>query len=160
MIEASEFRIESIAVPAAIAPVAASPFTLSLRVSNVSNSASIAHVSNVEYLRWIDRICELHGESFGLSRATLLAAGRMWFVSRHEIDYQRESFAGDHLACATWISAAGKTTIQRETAIWNHDSQLSICRATSRWVLIELATRKPLRICESELQLLQPLTRR
>ncbi len=160
MTNASEFRVETIAVPTGFAPAGAHPFTLSLSVTRVSHSASIAHVSNVEYVRWIDRISELHGEACGHSRAALLASGRMWFVSRHEVDYQRESFAGDQLACATWIASAGRTTVQRESVIWNRASQLSVCRASSRWVLIDLATRKPMRIAEAELSLLQPLTRR
>lgn len=160
MNNACDFRVETIALPTGFAPAGALPFTLALSVSNVSHSASIAHVSNVEYVRWIDRICELHGEACGDSRAALMASGRMWFVSRHEVDYQRESFAGDQLACATWITSAGRTTVQRETVIWNSASQLVVCRATSRWVLIDLATRKPIRITEAELAHLQPLTRR
>ncbi len=155
-----EFECESIDVPVGLVPENATPFTLALHVSSAAHSASIAHVSNVEYVRWIDRMCELHGESCGRSRAALVAEGRMWFVSRHEIDYQRESFAGDELACATWVSSAGKTTLHRESVIWRRSTGDSICRATSRWVLIDLASRKPLRIGDAELKLLQPLTRR
>lgn len=156
----SEFVIEQIEVPSALGVPTPAPFTLALQVSVRSLGSTIAHVSNVEYVRWIDRIAELHGTQIGSSRAQLLAQDRMWFVSRHEVDYLGESFARDQLACATWISRAGRTTIQRETLIWRRQCASPICRASSRWVYIDLTARKPTRIPQSELESLQPLVRR
>ncbi|MSR44758.1 MAG: acyl-CoA thioesterase [Phycisphaerales bacterium] len=151
------FAIETLQIPMALQVPVRGQFTLALSVGKSSLGATIAHVSNVEYVRWLDRIGELHGDVNGSSRAALLAQGRMWFVSRHIVDYLAESFEGDQLGCSTWISLAGRTTIQRETLIWNRHSGIATCRATSRWVYIDLTTRLPSRIPHSQLQWLQPL---
>ena len=122
----SEFIVEHLSIPESIECAIQNPFTLSLTVSQANLSSTIAHVSNVEYLRWIDCISDLHGDSCGQSRQQLLDQERMWFVSRHEIDYLAEAFAGDRLGCATWFSRFGRTTLQRETLIWNRNRDVAV----------------------------------
>ena len=156
----SEFMVEKLSVPVSIESAIQNPFTLSLAVSQANLGSTIAHVSNVEYLRWIDCISDLHGISCGQSRQQLLAQERMWFVSRHEIDYLAEAFAGDRLGCATWFSRFGRTTLQRETLIWNRDRDVAVCRASSRWVFMDLKSRKPIRIDDSQVQSFQLLALR
>ncbi len=156
----SEFMVEKLSVPVSIESAIQNPFTLSLAVSQANLGSTIAHVSNVEYLRWIDCISDLHGISCGQSRQQLLAQERMWFVSRHEIDYLAEAFAGDRLGCATWFSRFGRTTLQRETLIWNRDRDVAVCRASSRWVFMDLKSRKPTRIDDSQVQSFQLLALR
>ena len=156
----SEFIVEHLSIPESIECAIQNPFTLSLNVSQANLGSTIAHVSNVEYLRWIDRISDLHGNSCGQSRQHLLDQDRMWFVSRHEIDYLAEAFAGDRLGCATWFSRFGRTTLQRETLIWNRDRDVAVCRASSRWVFMDLKSRKPIRIDDSQVQSFQLLALR
>jgi len=153
----SEFMVEKLSVPVSIESAIQNPFTLSLAVSQANLGSTIAHVSNVEYLRWIDCISDLHGISCGQSRQKLLAQERMWFVSRHEIDYLAEAFAGDRLGCATWFSRFGRTTLQRETLIWNRDRHVAVCRASSRWVFMDLKSRKPTRIEDAQVKSFQLL---
>ena len=71
------------------------PFGLRLVPSADGVSREVAHINNVEYVRWIDRAAELHADSLGHTRELLLASGRMWFVARHEVDYRAEVFPGD-----------------------------------------------------------------
>jgi acyl-CoA thioester hydrolase len=156
----SDFIVEHLSIPESIQSAIQNPFTLSLTVSQGNLGSTIAHVSNVEYLRWIDCISDLHGDSCGQSRQQLLDQERMWFVSRHEIDYLAEAFAGDRLGCATWFSRCGRSTIQRETLIWNRDRDVAVCRASSRWVFMDLTSRKPIRIDESQVQSFQLLALR
>ena len=59
----SEFTVEHLSMPESIESAIQNPFTLSLTVSQENLGSTIAHVSNVEYLRWIDRISDLHGNS-------------------------------------------------------------------------------------------------
>ena len=153
----SELMVEKLSVPVSIESAIQNPFTLSLAVSQANLGSTIAHVSNVEYLRWIDCISDLHGISCGQSRQQLLAQERMWFVSRHEIDYLAEAFAGDRLGCATWFSRFGRTTLQRETLIWNRDRDVAVCRASSRWVFMDLKSRKPTRIEDAQVKSFQLL---
>lgn len=156
----SEFLVEPLSIPASIEIAIQKPFTLSLTVSQANLGSTIAHVSNVEYLRWIDCISDFHGTFCGQSRQQLLAQERMWFVSRHEIDYLAEAFAGDRLGCATWFSRFGRTTLQRETVIWNRDRDVAICRASSRWVFMDLKSRKPTRIDDAQVESFQLLALR
>ncbi len=151
----TEFRMEAIRIPQQVLVPGAAAFTLSISVGAESLSSTIDHVSNIEYVRWIDRIAEIHGTSCGYSREQLLAEGTMWFVARHEVDYLAEVFVGDNLAAATWFSLVGRTTLVRETAIWNRTTEVVVCRASSRWVFVGLDNRKAIRIPTSQLNALQ-----
>ena len=70
----------------------------------------------------------------------------MWFVARHEIDYRGEAFAGDRILAATWIVDATRTTVRRATLVFRPADDRVICEATTRWALVNLETRRPLRI--------------
>jgi acyl-CoA thioester hydrolase len=105
-------------------------------------SALVPHANNVVILGWIDAMASLHGAQAGAARDTLAADDRMWFVARHEIDYLGEAFAGDRLILATWVEKLGRTSLIRATRILRDDGTL-LTRATSRWALVDLATRRP-----------------
>lgn len=149
------FVVERLPLPSEFNISAPHAFTLSLTVGRSSLGPTINHVCNVQYVRWLDRIADMHGAHHGSSRAQLLAQEQMWFVSRHEVDYLAETFAQDRLGCATWISRIGRTTIDRQTIVWHRDTMSLACRALSRWVFINLATRRRLRIPPSQVAALQ-----
>ena len=109
-------------------------------------SEEIPHVNNAEYVRWIDRTAELATDAVGLTREMLLAAQRMWFVARHEIDYRGESFVGDDLLIATWISGFTRTTAVRHTVVYHPADEKRILDASTRWAYVNLETRKPTRM--------------
>lgn len=112
-------------------------------------SALVPHANNIVILGWIDRIAARHGDAAGASREELAASGRMWFVARHEIDYLGESFVGDEVHLVTWIEKLGRTSLSRATRIIRARDGAELVRATSRWALVDLATRKPTAIAES-----------
>ena len=129
----------------AIAPSIA--FWCGLTVPNHSStSEEIPHVNNAEYVRWIDRTTELATDAVGLTREMLLASKRMWFVARHEIDYRGESFVGDELHIATWISDYSRITAMRRTVIHRPADGKTILDASTRWAYVNLETRKPTRM--------------
>lgn len=144
----------ALSVPAPLA-IPDGAFTASLRVGSEGLSHTVAHVSNVTFLRWIDRLAELHGESHGCSRATLAALGVMWFVARHEIDYRAEAHLGDTLGCATWAAEIRHTSIVRRSVIWNITNGTALCSASSRWAFVNLTTRRPTRIDSLQITALQ-----
>ncbi len=128
-----------------IAPSVA--FWCKLKVPESLNiSEEIPHVNNAEYVRWIDRTAELATDAVGLTREMLLAAQRMWFVARHEIDYRGESFVGDDLLIATWISGFTRTTAVRRTVVHRPADEKRILDASTRWAYVNLETRKPARM--------------
>ena len=123
-----------------------SPFLCDLRVTRDQLGTVIEHVSNIEYVRWLDRAAELHSDAVGYSRDRLLSLNMMWFVARHEIDYLAETWLNDELVIATWVRDFAKVKSWREYVIVRPRDQRVICTAATLWVLVDLKTRRPTRI--------------
>lgn len=135
----------------------ARPFQCELRIGHSDLSRSIAHVSNTEYVRWVDRAAELHADALGYTRPALLDRGIMWFVVRHEIDYLAEAWPDQHLLLATWVRTMDRVKSWRDTLIVRPVDQTIVCRAATLWVLVDLATRKPTRIDQEMARRFEPL---
>jgi acyl-CoA thioester hydrolase len=131
---------EDLPVPAGIA------FWAEMTVPAEGVSDGVPHVNNVEYVRWVDRLAEMATDAAGFTRARHLREGTMWFVARHEIDYRGEAFAGDEILAATWIIDGTRTTVRRATFVVRPVDGRVLCSATTRWALVNLETRKPMRI--------------
>lgn len=134
-----------------------SPFVCRIVPDDRSSSRSIPHVSNIEYLRWVDRAAELHARVAGLSRESLLASNRMWFVARHELDYIAECWPGEELRLATWVRTVGRVQSWRDTTIWREDDRKVIFRGSTLWVLVDILSRRPARIDAEMVRQLRPL---
>lgn len=124
----------------------ARPFVCRLTPPHCSASRSIPHVSNIEYLRWVDRAAELHARALGMAREDLLARNRMWFVARHELDYLAECWPGQRLAIATWIESVGRAASWRATVVWRDEDRRVVFRSRSNWVFVDILSRRPVRI--------------
>jgi acyl-CoA thioester hydrolase len=116
----------------------------------------VPHANNIVILSWIDLVASRHGDAAGASRAELAVRGRMWFVARHEIDYLGEAFAGDALLLATWVEKLGRTSLVRATRIVRARDGAVLTRATSRWALVDLASRRPVAIDDDARRRLLP----
>ncbi len=122
-------------------------------------SRAVDHVSNVEYVRWLDMLGQAHLARLGWSADDLLASGAMWFVARHEIDYRLEARAGEPLLAATWVRSLRRVKSWRDVMVWRatpegHDL---VCTATTLWVHVDLATRKGTRPPADMVESLAPL---
>jgi acyl-CoA thioester hydrolase len=133
------------------------PFLCDLRIGSAHVSRAVEHVSNVEYVRWLDRAAELHADSLGWTRSALLARGLMWFVARHEIDYLAEARPGDELVLATWVRSMERVKSWRDTLVARPADGAVVCRASTLWVLVDLATRRPTRIDAEMARAFEPL---
>lgn len=134
-------------IPAIADAPAAGVFAVRHTVSAHETSALVPHANNIVILGWIDALASMHGAHAGAARADLAAAGRMWFVARHEIDYLGEAFAGDRLVLATWVEKLGRTSLVRATRVLRDDGTV-LTSASSRWALVDLASRRPTAIPE------------
>ena len=130
------------AFPAVAEAPSAGVFAIRHTVSERETSALVPHANNIVILGWIDAIASLHGAHAGAARADLATAGRMWFVARHEVDSLGEAFAGDRLILATWVEKLGRTSLVRATRILREDGT-ALTRASSRWALVDLTSRRP-----------------
>jgi acyl-CoA thioester hydrolase len=109
-------------------------------------SPVVPHVSNIEILRWLERAAVSHSDSLGYDRARLEEARVMWFVARHEIDYEAEALLGDQLVIATWVRDVRRVRSWRDSIIVRPADRTIVCRSSTLWVLVDLDTRRPRRI--------------
>jgi len=132
------------------------PFACRLTVGRDVMSSVIDHVSNIEFVRWLDRAAELHSDACGYTRARLLDDGMMWFVARHEIDYLQECHLDDSLTIFTWVRNVKRVKAWRDYVIIRESDRSVVCRATTLWVLVDLARRKPVRLPQEMIHALHP----
>jgi acyl-CoA thioester hydrolase len=136
---------------AACAPFVASithprPFLAAWSVGEEHLSLLVPHVNNVEYLRWVDRLAELHADALGHTRARLVESDRCFFVARHEIDYHGECMLGDELVGATWVSSMKRSTSWRETRIARVRDGVVVATARTLWAFVDLVSRRAVRV--------------
>ncbi len=139
-----------------------SPFLCEILIGHDQVSRAIPHVSNVEYVKWLDRAAELHADSLGYTRRHMLDQQRMWFVARHEIDYLAEVWPEDRIVIATWVRDMVKVRSWRDYLILRCDSEGQptelVGRGATLWVLVDLLRRKPVRIPDDMVRGFEPLT--
>jgi acyl-CoA thioester hydrolase len=133
------------------------PFLCETRIDGGDLSRAVPHVSNIEFIRWIDRAAELHADDLGYTRQAMVDRGIMWFVVRHEIDYLAEAWADDELVVATWVRDMRRVKSWRDTLVVRPADKTILCRAATLWVLVDLATRRPTRIDEVMARRFSPL---
>ncbi len=134
-------------------------FLARLVVTAEDLSRLVPHANNVEYLRWIDRVAELHADALGHTRSRLLDDGRCFFVARHEVDYLAECWEREELLVATWVRSMRRTTSWRDTLILRPSDSATICRGSTLWAFVDMASRRPARIPESMIADFDPLDR-
>jgi acyl-CoA thioester hydrolase len=124
-----------------------------------ASSRAVNHVSNVEYVRWLDQLGQLHMNALGWTSEDLLASGAMWFVARHEIDYRLEARAGELLIAATWVRNLRRVKSWRDVMVWRPapDGWKLVCTATTLWVYVDLESRRGTRPPGDMVAALQPL---
>ena len=135
------------------------PFLIDLRIGASDLAEVIEHVSNVQYIRWLDRAAELHADSLGYTRRWMLDHGVMWFVGRHEIDYRAEAWLDDELVVATWVRDMKRFKSWRDYLVIRPRDERVICQASTLWVFVDLGTRRPRRVDDEMIQRFAPLER-
>ena len=99
------------------------------------------HVNNVAYVKWIQDVAVAHWFSVTdeITREKLT-----WMLTRHEIDYKKQTFENEEVTVTTWVGDATRITWERFTEIKRGADLL--CKARSIWCLIDRETLKPTRI--------------
>ncbi len=107
------------------------------------------HVNNVAYVRWIQDVAVAHWFSVTTEE---VRAKYTWMLTRHEIDYKKQTFADEEVTATTWVGEATRITWERFTEIRRGDDLL--VKARSIWCLIDRQTSKPSRITSEMINLL------
>lgn len=85
-----------------------------------------------------------HSESLGRGPLAIAAHGFTWFLVRFHIQIDRYPRLGEELAVRTWPASLRGLYARREFVITA--GGVVCCRATTRWVLINIARRRPVRL--------------
>ncbi len=104
------------------------------------------HVNNVVYLRWLQDVAWAHSCSLGLDFAAYEKIGVGVVARRHELDYLVASFPGDELAIGTWVAENhGRVDMWRSFQIIRRQDAVTLLRARSRFVCIDMHSGRPCR---------------
>ncbi|MBM3762035.1 MAG: hypothetical protein FJW36_17530 [Acidobacteria bacterium] len=103
-------------------------------------------MSPVAYWRVLQNAAAGHAALLSAATENLRKSGQTWMLSKMRVDIDRHPLLGESLTVETWPS----TRIKGARAYRDYvlkDSKGELCaRATSLWVIVDLATRKPVRI--------------
>lgn len=124
----------------------ANPFTLPIQVQEMDLDR-LGHANNVVYLRWLEEISWAHVEHIGMTWALQESLGRAMAIVRTEIDYLAAAMAGDELVLATWlVQCDRRLRTARRFQLWRPRDGVTLVRALSRHVCIDVATQRPARM--------------
>jgi len=102
----------------------------------------LGHVNNISYLKWVQDIATAHWRAVA-SPAHL--ATYIWVVTRHEIDYLKQTRLGETLTLTTWVGEPKGARFDRFVEICGRDGQIR-ARAVTSWALLEAATGRLVRV--------------
>ena len=123
-------------------------FSHSFRVSAADIDAQ-NHVNNVAYVRWIQDVAVAHWFSV---TSEAMREKYAWWLTRHEIDYKKQSFENEEITVSTWVGEPTRISWERFTEIKRGEDLL--VKARSIWCLIDRETSKPSRITSEMINLL------
>jgi medium-chain acyl-[acyl-carrier-protein] hydrolase len=95
----------------------------------------------------LQSVADDHAEQLGFGRTFCLANDIAWVVTHYLIDIIEIPTEGEELTFSTWPSEHAALKASRDFEVRGADGRLMV-RATSQWILIDLATRRPLRLSD------------
>ncbi|MGC8774242.1 MAG: acyl-CoA thioesterase [Chlorobaculum sp.] len=110
------------------------------------------HVSNIEYLRWMQDVATAHTASEGWTLDRYRQSRAIWVVRRHSIDYLMPAYAGDRLDLHTWIEWVRDCQSVRRSLLTREGDVRALARAETLWVCVEPESGRPKRVPEDFIQ--------
>ncbi len=105
-----------------------------------------AHVHNLRYLQWTLGAARDHNRASGWDAPAALKSGFGWVVRDHQISYRAAAFGGDEIVIRTWISDLHRYACTRRYLICRPADRKLLCRASTRWVFVDLKKHQALEI--------------
>ena len=103
------------------------------------------HANNVAYVQWMQDIAVLHSNNSGCTQATQ-AAGALWVVRSHQIEYLSPAFLGDILSASTWVVNFRRAISLRRYKFVRQKDNSVLARGETDWVFLNAKTRRPITI--------------
>jgi acyl-CoA thioester hydrolase len=145
-----------------IRPASAYRLPITVRFSECD---PLGHANNAAYLTWLEQAAIDHAILLGWPQDKLdREAGGVFVARRHEIDYLRAAYQGDHLEVLTWPDSMHMATALRRYVIRRaevpygapeiiDDPDLAsfetgevLVRAVTRWAFVQRDPVRPIRI--------------
>jgi acyl-CoA thioester hydrolase len=105
------------------------------------------HANNVAYVQWMQDIAVRHSNDSGCTQATQ-AAGAIWVVRSHQIEYLRPAFLGDIISASTWVVNFRRAISLRRYKFVRQKDNNVLARGETDWVFLNAKTRRPITIPE------------
>lgn len=106
------------------------------------------HVSNIEYVRWMQDAATAHTASEGWTLERYRERRAVWVVRTHFIEYLRPAFAGDRLELHTWIALVKDFQSRRKYLLTREGEPGLIAKAETLWICIDPLSGRPRRVPE------------
>ena len=104
------------------------------------------HVSNLEYLRWMQSAAVAHSSEQGWTTDRYRSEESAWGVRSHSIEYLKPAFAGETVEVLTWVADFRKITSLRKFLIQRPADSSTLARAETNWAYIGRRLGVPRRI--------------
>lgn len=122
------------------------PFVIDIEVKS-EDIDGLGHANNAVYVSWLERCAWRHSQKLGLDLVEYRRLDRAMAVVRHEVDYLAAAYEGDQLQLATWIVESDqRLKMTRYFQLVRPADALTLLRAQTTFVCIELSTGKPKRM--------------
>jgi len=104
------------------------------------------HVSNLEYLRWMQTAAVEHSAAQGWNAERYRTEESAWVVRSHHIEYLKPSFLNEIVEVLTWVADFRKVTSHRKFLIVRPSDSTTLARAETNWAYIGSRLGVPRRI--------------
>ncbi|MCC7413362.1 MAG: acyl-CoA thioesterase [Gammaproteobacteria bacterium] len=100
------------------------------------------HVNNVAYVQWMQDVAIAHSDASGCTAATR-AAGAMWVVRAHRVEYLRPALPGETIRACTWVEDFRRArSLRRYEFIRGADATV-LARGATDWVFVDAGSGRP-----------------
>jgi acyl-CoA thioester hydrolase len=106
------------------------------------------HVSNIEYLRWMQDAATEHTASAGWTLERYRQNRAIWVVRKHTIEYFVPAYAGDKLDLHTWIEGLRDCQSVRRYILTKAGANRILAKAETFWVCVDPESGRPKRVPE------------
>jgi acyl-CoA thioester hydrolase len=117
-----------------------------------SDLDELNHVNNIRYVEWVQEIAKQHW--FKKATSNILNTC-FWVMTNHCIEYKNSALLNDTLNIKTYIKSNEGAISTRIVEISNGQSNVLIAKSQTKWCLISIKTKRPVRITEEITQLFE-----
>lgn len=104
------------------------------------------------YWRTLQNAAAAHAAALGVATEDLRRRGQTWMLSKMAVEVDRAPALGESFAVETWPSTKLRGVRAVRDFLVRSGAEV-LARATSLWVIVDLASRKPLRVPEEIVRL-------